>query len=214
VILTCAACRIKYRVDPEALARPGGRTVRCASCGHTWHEASPAREREPVTVPPIDLPPIPVHAPMTAIRQYRRRGLAVGWVVLIALSLTLVLAVLVGFAVRGRVVAWWPPAARLYALAGFPAELPGAGLEFGKITPARSAEGLIIEGDIANSTGTARDVPRLRVALRDNTEKEVQFKIIDPPKARLAPGEVAHFRTPFEHPEESATGVVVTFVRP
>ena len=99
-------------------------------------------------------------------------------------------------------------------MAGFPAERPGAGLEFGKITPARSAEGLIIEGDIANNTGTPRDVPRLRVALRDNAEKEVQFKIIDPPKTRLAPGEVVHFKTPFEHPEESATGVVVTFAPP
>jgi hypothetical protein len=130
---------------------------------------------------------------------------------LIVLILLLALTVLIGFAARGQVVALWPSAARLYALAGVLAERPGAGLELGKIVPARTSEGLIIEGDITNSTGRAREVPRLRVALRDNTEKEVQFKIIDPPKARLAPGEVAHFKTAFEHPEDAATGVVVTF---
>ena len=49
------------------------------------------------------------------------------------------------------------------------------------------------------------------VALRDPAEKEVQFKVVDPPKPRLAPGAVAHFKTPFERPDEAATGVVVTF---
>jgi hypothetical protein len=145
------------------------------------------------------------------VPQERRRRLAVGWIVLILLTLLVAVAVLIAFAARGQVVAMWPPAARLYALVGLPVERPGAGLELGKITPARTPDGLIIEGDITNNTGTARDVPRLRVALRDNAEKEVQFKIIDPPKTRLAPGEVAHFKTPFDHPEDSATGVVVTF---
>ena len=36
-------------------------------------------------------------------------------------------------------------------------------------------------------------------------------KIVDPPKPRLPPGAVAHFKTPFEHPDDTATGVVVTF---
>jgi hypothetical protein len=49
------------------------------------------------------------------------------------------------------------------------------------------------------------------VALRDPAEKEKQFKIIDPPVLRLAPGETAHFKTSFDHPDETATGVLVTF---
>ena len=36
-------------------------------------------------------------------------------------------------------------------------------------------------------------------------------EVVDPPKPRLPPGAVAHFKTPFEHPDEAATGVVVTF---
>ena len=77
-----------------------------------------------------------------------------------------------------------------------------------------TAEGLVIEGDITNTgRSTARDVPRLRVALRDPAEKETQFKIIDPPAARLGPGETAHFKTSFDHPDEAATGGLVTFAR-
>jgi hypothetical protein len=45
------------------------------------------------------------------------------------------------------------------------------------------------------------------------SEKETQFKIIDPPTARLGPGETAHFKTSFDHPDEAATGVLVTFAR-
>jgi hypothetical protein len=70
---------------------------------------------------------------------------------------------------------------------------------------------LVIEGDVTNTGNMPGEVPRLRVALRDPAEKEKQFKIIDPPAARLAPGETAHFKTSFDHPDEAATGVLMTF---
>jgi hypothetical protein len=87
---------------------------------------------------------------------------------------------------------------------------PAPGLELGEVIPARNAEGLIIEGNITNAGREARAVPRLRVALRDANEKETQFKIIDPPTARLGPGETAHFKTMFDHADEAAT-VKVSF---
>jgi hypothetical protein len=99
-------------------------------------------------------------------------------------------------------------------LAGLTAEAPGAALKIEKLTPSRTPDGLIIEGDITNSGKTLQNVPRLRVALRDASEKEVQFKIVDPPKPRLPPGVTAHFKTPFDHPDDAATGVVVTFAKP
>ena len=130
-------------------------------------------------------------------------------------AVLLALAVVAGVVIaRGAVVALWPPAARLYALAGFPAEPPGAGLKIEKLAPSRTPDGLLIEGDIANDGKTTQNLPRLRVALRDSAEKEVQFKIIDPPKPRLPPGAIAHFKTPFDHPDDAATGVVVTFAKP
>jgi tetratricopeptide (TPR) repeat protein len=86
------------------------------------------------------------------------------------------------------------------------------GLELYNIAPTRTADGLIIEGEIANAGSTLRHVPRLRVGLRDRADKEVQFKIIDPPKPQLLPGETARFKTSFDNPDASATGVVASFV--
>jgi hypothetical protein len=139
-----------------------------------------------------------------------RRRPAVGWIVFGAAFVLLVLAVLVAIAARGEIVATWPAAARLYALVGLPVGPSGPGLELDNITPMRTADGLVIEGDITNTGSTARDVPRLRVALRDPDDKETQFKIIDPPTARLGPGETAHFKTSFDHSDETAT-VKVSF---
>ncbi len=220
MILACPSCRTSYLVDEQELNRPAGRTVRCASCGHTWHRPPPleARDREPVTrsiapriEPGLEVPPRPGVLPVPAPPQYRRRRRVVGWSVLGAIFGLLLLAGLAAVIARKEVVAMWPATARLYAVAGLSAAPFGPGLELAKIAPTRTADGLVIEGDITNTGSTAREVPRLRVALRDPAEKEKQFKIIDPPVLRLAPGETAHFKTSFDHPDEAATGVLVTF---
>tara|TARA_B100000989_G_scaffold289168_1_gene260662 strand:+ start:800 stop:1597 length:798 start_codon:yes stop_codon:yes gene_type:complete len=44
VILECNQCKTRFLVDNDLL-RPDGRTVRCASCGNTWH-ADPPTEKE------------------------------------------------------------------------------------------------------------------------------------------------------------------------
>jgi len=219
VILACPACRTSYLVDEQELNRPAGRTVRCANCGHTWHRPPPldARDREPVTTsiapriePGLDVPPRPGVLPAPAPPQHRRRWV-VGWSVAGAIFGLLLLVGLAAIIAQKEVVAMWPASARFYAVAGLSPAPFGPGLELAKIAPTRTADGLVIEGDITNTGSTARDVPRLRVALRDPAEKEKQFKIIDPPVLRLAPGETAHFKTSFDHPDETATGVLVTF---
>jgi predicted Zn finger-like uncharacterized protein len=227
MILSCPVCRTRYRVDEGALRGHTGRTVRCARCGHTWHQAaspeSPADEDEAKTdgrvEPALDVPPRPATTLEVPPRQRafpepprrRSRWGALRWLVIAVL---LALAVLAGVVVaRGAVVALWPPAAGVYALAGFAAEPPWAGLKIEKLAPSRTPDGLLIEGDIANNGRATQELPRLRVALRDAAEKEVQFKIVDPPQPRLPPGAVAHFKTPFDHPDEAAKGVVVTFAK-
>ena len=123
----------------------------------------------------------------------------------------MVLAVLTGIFVRHHLATVWPPAGRLYASVGLPVELAGAGLAIEKIAAVRTDDGLMINGEIADRGSAPEDVPRLRVALQNADEKEVQFEIVDPPKAQLRPGEIVHFATPFVHPADAATGVVVTF---
>ncbi|MGB5950283.1 MAG: DUF3426 domain-containing protein [Parvibaculum sp.] len=44
MIITCPSCSTRYPVDAASFA-PSGRKVRCARCGHSWHQA-----------PPTDLP--------------------------------------------------------------------------------------------------------------------------------------------------------------
>ena len=213
MILACPACRIRYLVDEQDLNQPAGRTVRCASCGHSWRQPPPLviRDREPVgrIEPELGVPPRPGALPVPAPRRRPRRRSAVSWVLGLVFVL-LVVAVLAVIIARGEVMAMWPAAARLYALAGLPAMQSGPGLELGEVIPARTAGGLIIEGNITNAGSTAREVPRLRVALRDPNENETQFKIIDPPTARLGPGESAHFKTSFDNADETAT-VKVSF---
>ncbi len=169
--------------------------------------------------PALEVPPRPATTLEVPRRQLalpepprrRSRWGALRWLLVAVL---LALAVLAGVVVaRGAVVALWPPAARLYALAGFAAEPPWTGLKIEKLAPSRTSDGLVIEGDIANNGKATQELPKLRVALRDASEKEVQFKIVDPPQPRLPPGAVAHFKTPFDHPDDAAKGVVVTFAK-
>jgi predicted Zn finger-like uncharacterized protein len=40
MILTCPACSTRYQVD-EAKFPASGRSVRCAKCGHVWHQPGP-----------------------------------------------------------------------------------------------------------------------------------------------------------------------------
>src|SRR5467141_3020902 len=97
VILACPACRIRYLVDEQDLNRPAGRTVRCASCGHTWRQPQPLviRDREPATriEPELGVPPRPGRLPVPAPRRPRRRS-AVSWVVFGLVFALLVLAAL------------------------------------------------------------------------------------------------------------------------
>lgn len=43
MIITCPECDTRYRAD-AAKFPPAGRKVKCAKCGHTWHQAAPPPE--------------------------------------------------------------------------------------------------------------------------------------------------------------------------
>ena len=212
MILTCPACRTRYLVDEEAVNRPTGRTVRCASCGYSWRYPplpDPRKIEPPPRVEPaLEVPPRREPLPVPAPTRTPRWRLTIGWVLLGVVIVLLALVMLVAFLARNEVAANWPATARLYAWVGLAPKL-----ELGKVVPTRTPSSLVIEGDVTNSGNMAGEVPQLRVALRDPAEKEVQFKIIDPPKARLGPSETARFKTTFDHPDDGATCVVVTFAR-
>ena len=79
------------------------------------------------------------------------------------------------------------------------------------VSPSRNGDALVIDGDITNGANVTRQLPRLRVALRDGNKEEVGYKEVEPPVAELAPGAKAHFTTTFDRPNPAASGVAVTF---
>jgi predicted Zn finger-like uncharacterized protein len=148
--------------------------------------------------------------PPTAVR--RGPWLALGWAVLVVAVVGIAGGAVVA---HDRVTRLWPATGRLYALVGFPIPVAGTGLELRRVTPSRDVENglptLIIQGDVVNISTIARDVPKLRVVLRDGNDHELQswsFSATDEP---IQPGASVSFRTSVAQPSEAATGVVVSF---
>ncbi|MCP5366534.1 MAG: zinc-ribbon domain-containing protein [Hyphomicrobiales bacterium] len=70
--ISCPACATRYAVDP-ALIPAAGRTVRCSSCGHQWHQdrvpvavQAPPRPAPPRHLAPPQPRPMPVPTPQPA----------------------------------------------------------------------------------------------------------------------------------------------------
>ena len=239
MIATCPNCATRYLVDDAALGDVAGRRVRCASCGNLWtysteaeaiHAAvaelaadaamattapggrpvaEPGRAEPRIQSAPYPAGPTAQGRPLVAAElpaAARRRGLRAVGLALIVLVIALVVGAILG---RDRIIATWPAAAPVYATLHLK-EQPGAGLEV-TVTPTRTTQSLVIDGNIVNGSATPRRVPRLRVTLRDGNKNDLESRVIDPPVDRLAPGATARFNTVFEHPSITATGVDVTF---
>jgi len=228
MILTCPACSTRYRIDDAAMADPAGRELRCAKCGHQWRYVPAPAAAEPVagasrplgptpgltSVPPLvgpaalESPAAPTPTPMPRPAPRRGSRAAIGCLLLIVLIAVAIAALAMA---RERIIAAWPAAARIYSAVGLRPEPLGAGLEIGKVAPSRNGDTLVVEGEVTNTSGGSRVVPRLRIALRDTGGKELTSKVIDPPTPNLAAGATARFRTEFARPSDAATGVAVTF---
>ncbi|MFN4282929.1 MAG: MJ0042-type zinc finger domain-containing protein [Alphaproteobacteria bacterium] len=218
MILSCTACGTRYLIDP-ALLGPDGRVVRCAKCGHQWTQTPPEDLPRQVELPPLesDFRAIPGAArpPGTNLpalqSQPKRRGGVIAWMVLILIVAGLAAGVVLG---RHEIVAAWPPAAKLYELAGFAGEELGNGLELRNVASAsRSEDGvavLAIEGEVANISSAARDVPTMRAIIKDG-DREVRSWTFKAAQARLLPGESASFVTSLRDPPANATGLTITF---
>ena len=60
MIITCPSCSARYVVDPVKIG-PGGRTVKCAKCGHAWAQEPPPPEDD--AAPLVEHPPEPAAEP-------------------------------------------------------------------------------------------------------------------------------------------------------
>jgi predicted Zn finger-like uncharacterized protein len=213
MIVTCPACTTRYLVDPRALG-DAGRVVRCANCSKTWHQTPPEDLPRQLDIAPVDVLPdfVTGRPQLPALR--RRHRLSPATVVSAVLVLLLVSAAIAGIAAREEVVALWPPATRLYSMIGLAVQPPGIGLELRKTTPVFTTENgvrtLVVEGEVANISQIARDVPTLKVVLRDRDGAELQALHFDVAEQRLLPGASVPFRTSIPQPNPAATSVLVT----
>lgn len=215
----CASCGNlwTYSSEAEAIQAAVAELTAEAAMANTTPGGPPAVEpgRAELRIDrPLDMRPDP--AGRTAMSRpsvehelpaaARRRHLRLAGLALIVLAGVLVLAAILG---HDRIVAIWPATAPVYAALRL-VDLPGAGLEV-TVTPKRTPQSLVIDGNIVNAAATPRRVPRLRVTLRDGNKTDLESRVIDPPVDRLAPGAAARFNTTFDHPSITATGVDVTF---
>ncbi len=215
MIISCPSCATRYLVDPKALGG-GGRTVRCASCEHTWFQTPPEdMPRDVVLTPaPEAVRPLPPgsNLPTFAKPPSRGYGAAIGWAVFLFCFLGSIGGV---FAMKEQIVERWPPAARLYEVLGAPVETAGAGLEVRNVVSSRRDEAgasvIVVEGIVVNVSGKARDVPPLRVFVRSSAKQDLKDWTLHTDVKTLQPGEIVNFRSELRDPPRGATDLAIEF---
>jgi predicted Zn finger-like uncharacterized protein len=229
MILTCPSCHTRYTVE-EAKFPPAGRTVRCAKCGHSWHQSAPEPEPQPVPAPAPVSPAEPAgfaagpatraYAPTAQVTPERPRGqglqtaaVVAGWAGLIAVVL------LIGYsAVRYRqdIAAIWPQSAAIYSGVGL--KVNAGGIDFRDVAYKRESEDgqpvLVVTGQIVNLASRALPIPQtVRVTLNDADNRELYHWSFKPAAPTLKAGGTLAFRTRLSSPPAAARFAVVTFAK-
>jgi hypothetical protein len=123
-------------------------------------------------------------------------------------------AVLIGaLTQRVALVRQFPQTASLFAMLGMPVNLRG--LSFMDVKSRSEfvdgAAVLVVEGTIVNLTPKTLEIPRLRLALRNNTGHEVYAWTALPTRATLGSGDGLPFRSRLASPPADGRDVIVRF---
>jgi predicted Zn finger-like uncharacterized protein len=239
MILTCPNCDTRYSVD-GAKFPAAGRTVRCAKCGHSWHqnaevpEPEPAPQAAPVpeaqTIADAGDAPLAggygvnpsatrAFAPRTAAAAEERAPLGsriaviAGWAGLIAVVLLIALS-----AIRYRqdIAVIWPQSAGVYSSLGL--HVNASGIDFRKVDYRRESEDgqivLAVTGVIVNAGTRELPVPQtVRVTLSDAGNHELYHWNFKPDATTLKPGQQIPFTTRLSSPPAAARHLEVRFAK-
>lgn len=203
MILECTECHTRYLVPDHAIGAQG-RTVRCASCKHSWFQqpalagagvmASPRPAAEPRAVPRMAAAADPApenfdayahKAPFRARRNPARR-----WT---AAALIAGLSMLAG--VAGIAYTTSPTLANQIGLSMGSKQTPLL-ISDSKIARRGLSSGnelFEISGKVSNPTSVPQPVPDIRADLRDAQGQLVLTWTISPPARTLSPGEKVDF---------------------
>jgi predicted Zn finger-like uncharacterized protein len=183
-----------------------------------WSEAA---TYDVTDAPPIvpAMPPVPrntasrapakkvLQKSMTGVRKSGRSKL---------LTLTAVLAAVLTVAIGSRttIVRTVPDLASLYAAIGLPVNLRG--LEFYAVNTGSEVQDgitvLVIEGEVVNVTRQPVELPRLRLAILDQSQRELYSWTSMLPRSILADGERIAFRSRLASPPADGREVLVRFL--
>lgn len=168
MILTCPECETQYFADDTTIGE-SGRTVKCATCGHSWFVGPEGAQPGQGTLGAHETYRLKVRERR---RRKSRAAALSAWTATVA-ALLVVLTGLVLF--RGEVVKRWPEAASTYAAIGMPVNR--FGLEFLDTEAERFFDGttpiLEVRGAVQNTSGRTQNAPNVRVILLDDQGAQV-----------------------------------------
>lgn len=225
MILTCPSCDTHYQAD-EAKFPPQGRQVRCAKCGHVWHQAGPLPQPEPEVVIKADEParapepgpsrtrafaPAATHTEPEPAPRGAMVAVMAGWVGLILVILG------IGYSLvryRQETSMIWPQSASVYSALGL--KVSAQGIDFAHVDYRRENEDgqlvLAVTGNIVNSGHRELPVPQsVRVTLSDANNHELYHWSFTPNVQTLKPGQSSPFLTRLSSPPAAARHLEVRF---
>ena len=120
-----------------------------------------------------------------------------------------------GYLFQEKIVAFWPPASQLYAMAGLCAEEEKFGLAIQNVKwehkQEKSKPVLLVRGEVANISDQPQSVPRLRVVILDEHDRRLFRWTVTTAKNSLNPGQATNFSTRLANPPADARSLAVTF---
>ncbi len=120
-----------------------------------------------------------------------------------------------GYLFQEKIVAFWPPASQLYAMAGLGAEEEKFGLAIQNVKWEHKREKgkpvLLVRGEVANISEQPQSVPRLRVVILDEHDRRLFRWTVTTAKNSLDPGQATNFSTRLANPPADARSLAVTF---
>jgi len=242
MIISCPACSTRYQVDPGGFLPKGRkvRCAKCGDTWHqdppkdvpktvdAGDEVDATAAKPSVPPPPaskggdVEEAKQPVSAGATAVAARRmasfrksltrwRLGQAAGFA---GLALFVLGTLYLVYAYKDDLVAAWPATASLYALVNEPVHPQG--MEFQNVSYEHQYENglpvLAITGEVVNIGEGRQLVPRVRVGLRDEWQRELYAWTFALPEQALDPEETAEFVTRLSSPPLDAHDLEIRFL--
>ena len=231
MIVVCPSCATRQEVQENHLIH-GKALVRCLACRREWIERTQGQVIEAVACEALpDANPRPEaqntfhaereatapracgasrRATIPAASGASGRTRCARWLALAAAVLAPVLVMLL---LPQQVARAFPPALRLYAIAGLDINLRG--LEFRNVGQqhlfADKVRVLAIQGEIVNVSGREQHIPVIQFTLRDWRKAAIYEWSLKPATRPIKAGEVSTFLTRLASPPEAAEAVEIRF---